>query len=401
MSRTELICTSCNSSFNLLEYYHCPYCKGILEVRYDLDRVTASTGDAVKQELQPFPFSPGVFMGEGNASLIRAKCLEKKLGVARIDLKGEFMNPSGSFKDRPVAMGVKAGIHFGHKRLIVASSGNGAAAVSAFAAKAGMEAVVLVPESTPQEKVSQSMFLNANVIKIKGPYSNSFTLAKILAETESLFNVTTTFINPYTVEGDKGVAFELHDQLNGYWPDQIYVPIGAGPLLVGTRKGFMEMASLWEREYTPRMIGVQARGCSTVAEAYERKEDQVQEVVVPKTIAGGIGDGLQGYAKDGTHTLSHIRKSGGNAMAITDAGILEAQHELASLEGLFVEPSAAAALAGLKHNVELGKVRAEDHIVLLLTGHGLKDMASAEMKKDIPLVGEHDIKRIMKVIKGS
>src|SRR5699024_5400674 len=123
--------------------------------------------------------------------------------------KYEFSNPTGSFKDRPVAAGIKKALEFGYKKVVVASSGNGAASVAALSAKFKLDCIIVIPETTPIEKVRQAFFYGAKVIKVKGPYSNSFKLASFISEQHDFYNLTTTFINPYTVEGDKGVAYEI------------------------------------------------------------------------------------------------------------------------------------------------------------------------------------------------
>ncbi|MFA1820818.1 threonine synthase [Virgibacillus oceani] len=324
-------------------------------------------------------------LGEGNTPLLHLEKTSARLKDNNVFGKCEFMNPTGSFKDRPVAAGIKKALEFGYKKVIVASSGNGAASVAAYSAKFGLSSTILVPENTPDEKVKQSQFYGANIIKVKGPYSNSFKLALNYSKEGDVYNLTTTFINPYTWEGDKGVAYEIGQQLEK-WPDYVVVPIGAGPLLVGVYKGFKELKKVYGKtDPIPKMVGIQAEGCSPIATAFEHNEEYVISEHAPRTIAGGIGDGLRGYAKDGTFTLNIIRKSNGSCLSVTDEEILEAQEHIAKDEGIFVEPSGAASLAGFEKFLKLENIR-NASVTLLLTGHGLKDMNNVKGSSSIPII---------------
>jgi threonine synthase len=383
-----LTCVQCGKLHPVRPLYSCEACGGILDVVYDLDAVGRkwAAHGMDTDDLLPVPPAERVTIGEGNTPLVRADRLADRLGLSALYLKCEFANPTGSFKDRPVSMGVSMARKFGIERVIVASSGNGAAATAAYCARAGMPAVVLVPEATPQEKVGQTLAYGARVVKVEGPYSNAFALAKEVGERFGMFNVTSTFVNPYTLEGDKTVAYELFAQLNGEVPDWIYVPIGAGPLLVGVFKGYEELHRLGRIAKLPAMAGIQAEGCSPIARAYREGSKQVQSDPNPHTIAGGICDGLHGYAQDGTYTLEVIRRSGGYSDAVTDGEIREAQIRLAQDEGLFVEPAAAVCVAELKKSVESGRVDRGASVVLLLTGHGLKDMRQVQVAAEAPVV---------------
>ncbi|MEI3605193.1 threonine synthase [Pseudogracilibacillus sp. SE30717A] len=381
----RLKCIECSEHFEVKPLYKCPNCNGILDVVYDVKneklRDLTSSND-LKQTFIFHDHKTDNLLGEGNTPIVSLSKTARRVHTGNLYAKCEFLNPSGSFKDRPVAAGIKKALEFGYEKIIVASSGNGAASVSAFAARFGLDCIILVPESTPDEKVKQAHFYGGKVIKVKGPYSNSFNLALRLSEVSPYYNLTTTFINPYTIEGDKGVAYEAHFQLN-QWPDYVVVPIGAGPLLVGTFKGFKELKELFDLDCPlPRMIGVQATGCSPIAEAFKLGLEYVSEEENPQTIAGGIGDGLLGYSEDGTYTLDIIRESGGLCIDVSDGELLAAQSELAKEEGMFVEPSAATSLAGWRKAFK-GKDMTETSSLLLMTGHGLKDMKSIDQTNEI------------------
>lgn len=396
-----LKCINCNHEYEPKALYKCPNCKSILEVKYRPTHNGIGEKSETKKLKSDFIFHDGKtdnLLGEGNTPLLSLNTTAKKLGVKQVLGKCEFLNPTGSFKDRPVAAGIKKAIDFGYKKVIVASSGNGAAAVAAYSSRLSLQAVILVPETTPAEKVKQSQFFGAKVIKVKGPYSNSYELALKISEEGNAYNLTTTFLNPFTIEGDKGVAYEVEEQSDN-WPDSVVVPIGAGPLLVGIYKGFKEMNEFYNLKKTlPKMIGVQAAGCSPIAKAFKENSPVVTAEPNPKTIAGGIGDGLNGYSDDGTYTLDIIRKSKGSCIEITDEEILSAQKDMAKDEGLFIEPSAAASLAGLL-KVSRQQDLSKETVLLLLTGHGLKDIKSLGSNAgEIPCI-EPDLAELKELIK--
>jgi threonine synthase len=367
-----LQCISCGKRFDEQSIYECPSCGGILEVCY------RNSADANLRLSESFDYMPVekeqlITLGEGNTPLIKAAKSAEPMRLTALYFKNEFQNPTGSFKDRPVSIGLSKALELGVRDFIVASSGNGAASVAAYCAKAGAVPIVYLPEFTSDEKVAQIHFYGARVIKVPGPYSNSFAAAKHATNGRTA-NLTTTFLNPYTVEGDKIVGYEIFEQLDNSFPDYVFVPVGCGPLLVGAYKGFCEYQSLFNSQKPPKMVAVQADGNCPIVKAFMQNGNCVLPEPAPDTIAGGIADGLCGYEKDGVYTLTVVRKSGGFAVSVADEQILEAQMILARNEGLFVEPSSAAAFAGVMKSVREKKIAPDDRVVVLLTGHGLKDM---------------------------
>lgn len=403
MFADHLKCVSCNTTFPLDNQYECLECGNIIEVQYDYDKIAGSNLAAEEStrnyywDLLPVNKKKAVSIGEGQTALVKSQKLAKRIGLKKLFFKCEFSNPTGSFKDRPVSVGMSKAVEFGYDKAIVASSGNGAGSVAAYAARAGIEAIVLVPEETPLEKVTQACAYGAKVIKVQGPYSNCFNLAKAASEQFNIFNLTTTFINPYTVEGDKLVSFELIEQMGGTIPDIVYVPIGAGPLLVGIHKGYREYKRLFNSTHVPKMAGIQAEGCSPIAQAFLAGKSSVTAVENPHTIAGGICDGLYGYSKDGTHTLNIIKQSNGFALFVSDHQIKEAQEWLAEDEGLFVEPSAAAGVAALVKSLKEKRIHNKETIVVILTGHGLKDMSQLTTGVEIPTIS-NEVNQLIKMI---
>ncbi|MGG1662531.1 threonine synthase [Brevibacillus sp. NRS-1366] len=391
MHAIGLRCVFCQTLYPLAPLYECEACQGILEVTYAQENIEEP------RAWLPIAGENRIYLGEGDTKLLSAERLAKRLGVKSLQLKCEFMNPTGSFKDRPVSIGISKAIEFGYQKVIAASSGNGAASVAAYAARAGLEAIILVPDSTPLEKVKQTLAYGAKVIRVTGPYSNCFSLAKQLGESQNIFNLTTTLLNPYTVEGNKVVAYELYEQMSGTIPDVIYVPIGAGPLLIGIYKGYVEKSQYHVSTKMPRMAGIQAEGNNPIATAFVQGEPVVQAEPDPRTIAGGIADGLVGYEKDGTYTLQIVKQSNGFVTDVPDSLILQAQMLLAGEEGVFVEPSAAAGIAGLMKSLEENRITENDSVVVVLTGHGLKDMGNVRVASDVPTI-DHCMEQLIEAV---
>jgi threonine synthase len=294
-----------------------------------------------------------------------------KVSPETVYLKDESKNPTGSFKDRPTSVCVSMAKEFGCTKIVTASSGNGAAAAACYASLAGMDNTIFVPEHTPMAKVAQTLAYGGNVVKVRGNFSRSYELAKLAAQSPEVMNVTTTFLNPYGVEGDKTIAHEIYKDL-GTNPTAVFLPVGAGPIAYGIFKGFKELCHIHTDLSMPRIIAVQAAGCAPIANALLLGTSVCSEKH-PATIASAISDPLDGYEQDGELTVRAIQATQGFGITVTDAEIVNAGLELARLEGLFVEPASAAAYAGYRKAVNETLIDASDLIVCILTGHGLKD----------------------------
>lgn len=374
---SHLRCHGCGKIPKESFVYACPSCSGILETVFSYDKAFVDrlqSGRFDETDIFPFSSERYVNIGQGKTPLVLADKMSSELGLS-LYLKCEHQNPTGSFKDRPVSCGVSKALELGFRRVVVASSGNGASAVSAFAAKAGLESLIFVPESTPDEKVKQAILYGGKVVKVQGPYSNCYAEALKISQKEKILNLTTTFVNPFTLDGDKAVAYELYLAIG--IPEAVYVPISAGPLLVGILKGYEELNELGLVDRLPKMVGVQADGCSPVAGAFAA-EKKVEAERHPVTVAGGICDGLVGYEQDGDYAIEAIRRSGGACLAIPDDETLRYQQRLARMEGIFVEPSSATAIAAI-YKTASQLTGDQGKVVAMLTGHGLKDMKNANI----------------------
>jgi threonine synthase len=313
-----------------------------------------------------------VTLGEGGTPLVEAHRLAD--GVL---IKNEAQNPTASFKDRPVAVAATMARELGLEGLLCASTGNTAAAVAAYGARAGLPVRCFVPAGTPAAKLAQARAAGAQVALVNGSYSDAHALAARAAERAGWANLTSTYVNPYMLEGDKTLGFELWEQLGGRTPDWVVVPIGAGPLLAAVAKAWEELLERGLAASRPRLLGVQASGCAPIVRAFQAGAERVGEWDGPvETVASSIGDPLRGYAADGTRTLRAIRRSGGAAVGIPEPRIFDAVDRLGRLEGVLAEPGAAAALAGYELGVERGLVSSDHLAVVVVTGHGLKDLGA-------------------------
>jgi threonine synthase len=401
-----LKCVNCGKEHSAGLIYNCQKCGDILSVEYDYEQLLRINTKAIfrrkqglwkyKEFLPITDYSKVVSLDEGGTSLHKCNKLARRMGIEELYLKDETRNPTGSFKDRPASVAVSKALEFNAKTLVIASTGNAAASAAAYAAKAGTKCVVIIPERVPTSKISQILTYGALVVKVKGAFSNAYELARNASQKYGWCNVTTVMMsNPYQVEGDKTVSYEICEQMRWKVPDWIAIPIGAGPLLVGVWKGFVEFRKLGLIEKLPSMIGVQVESCEPIVKAFRDGKSIVEPwPLEPKTVAGGVADPLRGYTQDGSLTLKVIRESNGLAASVSDQEVLEAVMDLGRNEGVLAEPTGAVAVAGVKKLIEEGKIPRDEVVVCLVTGHGLKDMGPvANLFKDPPTI-EPDVEAL-------
>lgn len=316
-------------------------------------------------------------LGSGGTSLVKSDRLAKKIGLKNLYLKLELSNPSGSFKDRPISIGVSKAKEFQAKTLTAASSGNAAAALATFGARGGFEVVVFVPEHAPQGKIAQLSFLGAKVIRVsvvKEGEDPTVTLFK-KAYKEFGWTPSPSFgpFNPFQFEGTKSLGFELCEQLNWEAPDWILCNTGSGGLLAGTYQGFKEFNELDFITDIPKMVAVQPEECPPIVSSFEKKVPPLEFIdwtTTPNTIAGGLADP---HPWDGNEALEAIYKSKGTAVAVKETDIARTQRWLAAFEGIFAEPSGTAAISGLERLLADGTIDSQDTVVIPVTGTGFKD----------------------------
>ncbi|MDD5473137.1 MAG: threonine synthase [Candidatus Methanoperedens sp.] len=300
-----------------------------------------------------------ITMGEGATPLLGNKRLSK---TGRVLIKYEATNPTGSFKDRGSSLEITKALEFKKHRVAVASTGNMGASMAAYAAFAGLECKVFIPDITGKEKIAQIKAHGAKIIAVKGDYAAAIKQAEdyVLSNSDSFL----TGDYPWRSEGTKTVGFEIADQLYWHVPDYVVVPVGNGTLIYSIYEAFRELSLVGITDKIPRIIGVQVENCAPVVNAWENGLSEIIPVPDPDTIATAIacGDPIDGLA-----ALRAIRDSGGCAVRVSDSEALSARDILAR-NGIFVEPSGAVAYAGFMKKELSGTV------VCLATGHGLKDM---------------------------
>lgn len=390
MDDYRLICHKCGKIYPVKNYGLCPECNGILTLEYSDKYLKEVLKEKENHKnmweyaslLPPIKEENRVSFGEGGTPLVRSREIGPGLGLENLYFKNETCNPTGSFKDRAVSVCISMAKEFACEGVVVSSSGNGGAAVSAYGMKGEMNPIILIPEKTPMEKVAQAVAYGGRVVKVKGNFSQAYHAAMEISKKRNYMNVTTTFLSPYGIEGYKTIAYEIYEQLHQV-PDYIFIPVGAGPALYGIYKAYEELKRGKKIEKIPKLVGVQASGCAPIVEAWEKK-CKVNACRKPETIASAISDPLVGYEQDGDITVEAVRKTDGCAIAVEDTKILEAGKALARKEGIFVEPSSAVTTAALEIMRKKGILKREDVCVCILTGHGLKD-SSAYVPQDIKI----------------
>jgi threonine synthase len=304
-----------------------------------------------------------ISLGEGGTPLVRADSLSQRLG-SEVWVKVEGTNPTGSFKDRGMTVAMSVAVSTGAKAVVCASTGNTSASMAAYAAKAGIRAIVCVPEGRiARGKLAQAIVHGARIVAVRGGFDSCLEMAVKLAESYPVALVNS--VNRVRIEGQKTAAFEIVDVL-GDAPDIHVLPVGNAGNIAAYWQGYREYASAGHASRTPRMFGFQAAGAAPI----------VGNAVVsdPQTVASAIRVGnpaswdLATTARD---------DSGGIIEAVTDEQILDAQAELAALEGIFVEPASASGIAGLTQLAAQNRLPAGQRIVVTVTGHGLKDVDTA------------------------
>ncbi|TDC45428.1 pyridoxal-phosphate dependent enzyme, partial [Actinomadura sp. KC345] len=319
------------------------------------------------------PVRGEVTLGEGGTPLVRCERLAAHAGVAEVLVKNETVNPTLSFKDRAMALGVSLARDAGAPGVVAASTGNTAVSAAAYAARAGLPCrLYCAAGAAGTAKLRTAASYGAHVEPVDGDFSSAHAAAAAL-EADGWFPLTTTFRNPYLTEAHRTVALELCEQTGGDVPGWVLVPVGAGPLLVGAHHGFRALAASGRIARTPRMVAVQSDACAPLVAAWRGGAETVTAADPRPTVAGAIADPMRGYEDEGLFTLEAVRRSGGTAVSVSDRAVLDAVRDLSRLEGLLVEPAAAAPLAALADLAASGEIPPDARVALLATGHGAKE----------------------------
>ncbi len=352
--------------------------RGVLEVvLHDLPTRWPAATVGSDAFLRPFlPLAAEVALpplAAGGTPLLAVERLRSELGMPRLWVKDDTRNPSGSTKDRASALVVAKAAEYGFATVATASTGNAATALAAMCAATGTSAVVLVPAAAPPAKLVQMASYGARLVPVAGSYDDAFELCLACCAALGWYNRNTA-LNPYTVEGKKTAALEIARQLLPEAPDVVVVPTGDGVILNGLARGFADLVAGGLLPRLPRMIAAQPEGSAAIATAIAAGAERVS----PQRGAHSVADSLTVETpRNGSGCLRWIRASGGAAVTVPDDDILAAIPRLAATTGVFAEPAAAAALAGLERALATGLVERSERVVLLVTGTGLKDVAAA------------------------
>ncbi len=378
MKKITVRCIKCNRIYKSDEIiYVCRVCGGLLEIiveyKGDISRKTFEGRDFYLwryRELMPIiDYSKIVTLREGGTPLTRAKNLEKEFGLKELYIKNEGLNPTGSFKDRGMTIGVSKALELNVKAVACASTGNTSASLAAYAAKAGIKCYVLIPsKKIAIGKLAQAILHGAKVISIRGNFDKALKIVREICSKHNIYLLNS--INPWRLEGQKTIGYEIVEQLNYEAPDTVIVPVGNSGNIYAIWKGFKEFYKYGLVDKVPRMIGIQAEGASPIVKAVKNKSVEITPIKKPETIATAI---RIGNPVNAPRALKAIRESNGYAEAVSDKEIIEAQKLLARKEGIGVEPASAASIAGLKKLLEEGIIDRDEKVVCVVTGHALKD----------------------------
>ena len=391
MKFSHYACSLCGATYDPNEItYTCPKDGGNLDVVLDIPKLQGK-------------FSPSKFMNFPEASLWRylnllpvddpgghgtplrragwtpiykPVRLAQELGLQNLWIKDESPNPTASFKDRASAVVVARAAQIGAEVIVAASTGNAGAALAGMAAAVGSKAIIFAPKTAPPAKIAQLIIFGAQVLLVDGNYDQAFDLSIAATEAFGWYNRNTGF-NPFTAEGKKTAAFEIWEQVIMRLPEDakpltVFISVGDGNIISGVHKGFKDLHDLGWLRHMPRIIGVQSEGSAAIANTFQRGDETIQAVQAD-TLADSISVDLP---RDGVRAVRAARETGGSYLIVPDSEILSAIVAMGKV-GIFAEPAAATAYAGLVKAVADGLVLSDDPVLVLSTGSGLKDVGAA------------------------
>jgi threonine synthase len=376
-----LRCRACGHEHPQVASHLCELCFGPLEVVYDYkavrevisrERIEAGPPTLWRySDLLPVRGGDVVSLGEGFTPLIHARNLGRELGLHNLHLKDDTQNPTNSFKDRVVSVAINWALRNGFTTIACASTGNLANAVAAYAARAGVRAVVFIPADLESQKIATTAVFGATIVPVAGNYDDVNRLCTELAD-DLDWGFCNINLRPYYSEGSKTLTFETAEQLGWRLPDEIVIPVASGCQFVKHRKAAAELIDLElvTEATVPRFSGAQALGCSPVASAFARGTDIV-EPVRPNTIARSIAIG---NPSDGGDVVRIARQTGGVVESVTEEEIVEGIELLAATEGIFTETAGGVTVAVLRKLARQGRWEGHETIAAYITGHGLKTL---------------------------
>ena len=380
----------------------CPACGSNLEITYDyaavVDSIERSGLDRARYLFTYAPFLPvraprrRFPLRIGATPLYPARRLGESYGLRNLFLKDDTLNPSASSKDRASAIVARRAIDIGADVISVASTGNAGSSMACIAAATGLKSIIFVPESAPPAKLTQALSFGATVLAVRGSYDDAFDLCLAASQEFGWLNRSTGF-NPFTREGKKVCAYEIWEALDGRVPDRIVVPTGDGNLLSGMWKGWRDLKAIGLIDRMPRIDAAQSESSDAISRTVRTlRESGIEQpdwsdVVIEPVEATTIADSISVNApRDGLAAVRAITESDGEAVTVSDDEILAAIPEMSEMSGVFPEPAAAASWAAVKRLVDRNAIAADEFVVCLVSGSGLKDIDSARTAAPTPLV---------------
>lgn len=383
MSNHILHCRKCGKTYQESNDIYLCECGANLFVKMDLEKI-AKTVDPATIKADPdhsiWRYSPLLPINRkgplpkplvGCTPVYQANALAKNLGIGNLVLKDDGRNPSGSFKDRAGAIVMARALDAKIPVIVAASTGNAASSMACLAADTPAEIVLFVPEKAPEAKVAQLLIFGAKVIKVKGNYDDAFELALAATKKFGWYNRNTAY-NPYTRDGKKTCSFELWEQLGDNMPDYLFVASGDGNIISGICKGFEELVELGWLKKSPKIVSVQAAGSDAIVTSLQTGNPV--KPVTGITVADSISIAMP---CDSDAAIAGVKKSGGFGVRVTDDEILDEIPVIAQLSGVFAEPAGATPVAGIRKAAKEGLLPPDASVVAVVTGNGLKDIASA------------------------
>lgn len=386
----SLRCLKCGKEYPLVKMLEgCPECKtnkmvANLDVKYEYDSIGKVLSKEILEkrnkngvwkyrELLPVEKSQYMItLGEGNTPLVKCKRLSRKLNVKNLYIKDESRNPTWSFKDRHCCVAIAKGLEFGAKVVSVSSYGNMGASVAAYAARAGLECIVFIPSFVPKNMLAWLQVYGAKIVPVTTIEGRWLLESRCVKEYEwwysvGTFTLPTPVYNPYGVEGNKTMGYEICEQLNWEVPNKIFVPTSYGGGLWGIWKAFCELREIGFIDTTPQMISVEPAALGPLSKAISKGLDHVEKIPSSKSLAFSIAGNISSY-----QALKAIYASKGMAVTVSDEEIIEMQKMLASTEGIYGETASVASLAAVKKLREEKMIERDETIVCILTSSGLK-----------------------------
>ncbi|MDR2866856.1 MAG: threonine synthase [Methanomassiliicoccaceae archaeon] len=403
MAPHKIVCWDCGRAVDDQYADTCPACGGLLTIKMDLEPLMSKRPEDLHKvplgvwrykDFMPADPARKVSVQEGGTPLYPCGALGGEIKIKDLWVKYEGANPTGSFKDRGMTIGVTHAVEIGAKVVGCASTGNTSASLAAYAAKAGMKCAVFLPSGkVAAGKLAQAMFFGAKVISIDGNFDDALRAVRELARGRHLYLLNS--INPYRPEGQKSVLLEIMDQLAYDVPDRIVLPVGNAGNISAVHKAITELEEIGWISKIPMLTGIQAEGSMPIVRAFGSNEKDFIPEENPETVATAI---RIGNPVSGRKALKAIYDTGGYSTSVTDEEILAAQKLLGRREGIGVEPASAASVAGAKKLRDMGIIDKDEKVVCICTGNALKDPDTIISSSDPPIRSSKDILSIIKIL---